>query len=77
MKDSRIDFTVSGDIQASTANTITLRTYDGAVVTCNTDNASHSLSNGLYTGASVTVTFNPAISRNSNIYTALKIQDAL
>ena len=68
-------FTVSGDIVASTANTITLRTYDGINVTCDTETASNESSGGLLAGSSVKVTFNPADSRQTNIYTALKIED--
>ena len=70
-----IGFTISGDIIASTANTITLRTYDGADITCNTEKATNSSSGGLLTGSSVKITFNPADSKETNIYTAIKIED--
>lgn len=68
-------FTISGDIIASTANTITLRTYDGADITCNTEKATNSSSGGLLTGSSVKITFNPADSKETNIYTSIKIED--
>lgn len=68
-------FTISGEITASTANTITLLTSDGMRITCNTESASNESTGGLLTGSSVKVTFNPADSRQTNIYTALKIED--
>lgn len=70
-----ISSTVSGEIIASTANTITIQTPDGAVVTCSTTNARNASTGGLLTGSSVKITFNPASSRQSNIYTCLKIED--
>lgn len=70
-----ISFTVSGDITASTSNTITLLTYDNISVTCNIENAANSSTGGLLSGSSVKITFNPAESRNSNILSALKIED--
>lgn len=68
-------FTISGDISASTANTITLHTTDGVNITCNIENASNESTGGLLTGSSVKVTFNPADSRQSNIYKVIKIED--
>ena len=68
-------FTISGDIVASTANTITIRTYDGMDVTCNTEKSTNASSGGLLTGSSVKITFNPADSRETNIYSAIKIED--
>ncbi|MBU5482437.1 hypothetical protein [Blautia sp. MSJ-19] len=75
LSDRSTGFTISGDIAASTANTITLLTYDGMYVTCNTENASNVSTGGLLSGSSVKITFNPADSRQSNIYQALKIED--
>lgn len=71
-----LSFSVTGDITASTSNTITLLTYDGMYITCYTENATNTSTGGLLTGSSVKVTFNPADCRTSNIYTALKIEDA-
>lgn len=68
-------YTISGEIVASTANTITLLTSDGMYITCSTDSASNESSGGLLSGSSVKVTFNPADSRETNIYKALKIED--
>lgn len=68
-------FTISGDIAASTANTITILTYDGMYITCNIESASNTSTGGLLTGSSVKITFNPADSRQTNIYKALKIED--
>lgn len=70
-----ISFTVSGDITASTSDTITVLTYDGMYVTCNTERASNSSTGGLLSGSSVKITFNPAESRKSNIISAIKIED--
>ena len=70
-----ISFTVSGDITASTSNTLTLLTSDSTYVTCNIENASNSSTGGLLSGSSVKITFNPAESRKSNIISALKIED--
>jgi hypothetical protein len=71
-----MNFAVTGTIIGSTSNTITLQTSDGALVTCNIENADNLSTGGLLTGCGVKVTFNPAASRTSNIYTALKIEDA-
>lgn len=68
-------FTLSGEITASTANTITILTYDGMYITCNTESASNESTGGLLSGSSVRITFNPADSRQTNIYKALKIED--
>ena len=76
MNEREIGFSVTGEITASTANTITLLTTDGISVTCRTDGADNTSTGGLLTGSSVKVTFNPADSRVSNIYTCLKIEDA-
>lgn len=75
-RDRGISFTVSGEILASTANTLTLATYDGVYITCNIEKASNSSTGGLLTGSAVRITFNPADCRTTNIYTALKIEDA-
>ena len=75
-RDRGISFTVSGEILASTANTLTLATYDGVYITCNIEKASNSSTGGLLTGSAVRITFNPANCRTTNIYTALKIEDA-
>lgn len=76
MKEHNITCTVSGVITASTANTFTMLTSDGATVTCRTAGASNSSTGGLAAGSSVRVTFNPAASQNSNVYSCLKIEDA-
>lgn len=75
-RESHLSFTVSGEIVGSTANTITILTPDGAAITCNTANAQNSSTGGLLSGSSVKITFNPAVSKYSNIYTCLKIEDA-
>lgn len=75
-KDRNISFTVSGVIIGSTANTITVQTPDNALITCSTANARNLTTGGLLSGSSVRITFHPAASRESNIYTCLKIEDA-
>lgn len=74
--DRHISFTVSGTIVGSTANTTTIQTADGALVTCTTQGAENSSTGGMLVGSSIQVTFNPSRSGNSNIYTSLKIEDA-
>ena len=44
-------------------------------VTCSIENASNSSTGGLLSGSSIKITFNPAESRNSNIVSAIKIED--
>lgn len=73
---SSVSYTVSGEITASTANTITILSPDGMYLTFRTDSAVNSSTGGLLTGSNVKLTFNPADSRNSNIYTCLRIEDA-
>lgn len=67
---------VSGEIIGSTANTITIRSTDGMALTFYTDSAVNRSTGGLLTGSSVSLTFNPADSRKTNIYTCLTIEDA-
>ena len=76
LSEREIGFSVTGEITASTANTVTLLTNDGVRVTCRTDGADNTSTGGLLTGSSVKITFDPAASRESNIYTCLKIEDA-
>ena len=76
LSEREIGFSVTGEITASTANTVTLLTNDGVRVTCRTDGANNTSTGGLLTGSSVKITFDPAASRESNIYTCLKIEDA-
>lgn len=76
IKESHLSFTVSGEILGSTANTVTIQTPDGAIITCNISGAQNSSTGGLLSGSSIRITFNPAASRQSNIYTCLKIEDA-
>ena len=71
-----LSYTVSGEITGSTSNTITLLTADGVSLTFRTDAADNTSTGGLLTGSSVKITYNPADSRDSNIYNSLKIEDA-
>ena len=56
-----ITSTVTGTILGTTANTVLLQPYDGV--------------SGMEEGADLRVTFNPAKSRTSNIYTCIKFED--
>ncbi len=71
-----ISFSVSGTIVGGTANTATIETFDGALVTCNTLDAENVSTGGLLSGSAIRVTFNPAQSRQSNIYRGIRIEDA-
>lgn len=73
---SRMNFTVSGTIAGATANTVTIQTDDGAMLTCLTANARNSSTGGLASGSRIRITFDPSVSRESNIYTSIKIEDA-
>lgn len=75
LKDKNVTSTVSGVIIGSTANTTTIQTKDGAVLTCYTDGVPDESTGGLEDGASIKITFHPARSRETNIYTGLKIED--
>ena len=76
LREHSISFTVSGEIAASTANTITLLTGDGVSLTFLTDGAANSSTGGLLSGSSVKITYNPADCRTANVYPCLKIEDA-
>ena len=68
--------TVSGTIIGHTANTVTLQTGDGATITCFTEGAKDISTSNMESGAGICITFDPTKSKNSNIYTSIKIQDA-
>lgn len=70
-----IAFTVTGTIIGSTANTITIRTDDGAVDTFRTESAKDLTEGGAEYGDYICITFHPSESKSSNIYTAVKIQN--
>lgn len=76
LNNHKLDFTVTGTIIGKTANTVTIQTNDGAVVTCRIDDAQNYSTGEFMTGAGIRITFNPSVSRESNIYTAVKIEDA-
>lgn len=75
-KKHSVSSAVSGEITGSTANTVTIMSPDGISLTFFTDTAQNLSTGGLLTGSSVKLTFNPAESRNTNIYTCIKIEDA-
>ena len=76
INDKHISFTVTGTIIGSTANTITVQTDDSAIDTFRTENAQDLTAGGMEYGDYVCVTFHPSKSKSSNIYTAIKVQDA-
>ena len=71
-----LSYTVSGTIIGHTANTVTLQTGDGATITCFTEDAKDTSTSNLEAGAGICITFDPTKSKESNIYTSIKIQDA-
>ena len=54
----------------------TVQTDDGAIDTFRTENAQDLTAGGMEYGDCVCVTFHPSKSKSSNIYTAIKVQDA-
>ena len=76
INDKHISFTVTGTIIGSTANTITVQTDDDATDTFRIENAQNLTAGGMEYGDYVCITFHPSKSKSSNIYTAVKIQDA-
>ena len=74
--DKHISFTATGTVIGSTANTITVQTDDGAVDTFRIENAQDLTESGVEYGDYVCITFHPSKSKSSNIYTAVKIQNA-
>jgi hypothetical protein len=75
-KTQNIAFHITGTIIASTVNTVTLRTDDGAIITCNIENADNTSTGGMEIGDGIRITFNPNDSRTSTVYTCIKIEDA-
>ena len=71
-----LSYTVSGTIIGHTANTVTLQTGDGATITCFTEGAKDTSTSSMEAGAGIRITFDPTKSKESNIYTSIKIQDA-
>ena len=70
-----ISSTVTGTILATTANTVLIQTYDGVKILCSRENVQDLSTSGMEEGADIRVTFNPAKSRTSNIYTCIKLED--
>ena len=73
---SHVTATITGTILGTTSNTVTIQTAEGAEIICNTQNAENRSSGGMAAGSTIRITFNPADSRESNIYQCLKIEDA-
>lgn len=71
-----LSYTVSGTVIGHTANTVTLQTSDGAAITCFTEGTKNTSTSNLEAGANICITFDPTRSKESNIYTAVNIQDA-
>ena len=70
-----ISSTVTGTILGTTANTVLIQTYDGVKILCGLENVQDLSTSGLEEGADIQVTFDPAKSRTSNIYTCIKFED--
>lgn len=65
---------VSGTVQAQTANTITLRTKDKATLVADISGIEDFPFEDLQTGDSVTILYNPVKSTSSSTYTAMEIR---
>ena len=76
MKPSKITSIFSGTIVGSTADTFTIQTGDGALLTCRPGDAPDESTGSLAVGSDVKVTFNPSQNPDSNIYQCLRIRDA-
>jgi hypothetical protein len=74
LAESRITSTISGTIIGFTSNTITIRTTDNAIATCQMKDGTSFSSDMIYEGNEVKVTFNPSLSKTSNIYTCISIE---
>ena len=70
-----ISSTVTGTILGTTANTVLIQTYDGVKILCSRENVQDLSTSGMEEGADLRVTFNPAKSRTSNIYSCIKFED--
>ena len=70
-----ISSTVTGTILGTTANTVLIQTYDGVKILCSRENVQDLSTSGMEEGADLRVTFNPAKSRTSNIFTCIKFED--
>ena len=70
-----ISSTVTGTILGTTANTVLIQTYDGVKILCSCENVQDLSTSGMEEDADLRVTFNPAKSRTSNIYTCIKFED--
>ena len=70
-----ISSTVTGTILGTTANTVLIQTYEGVKILCSRENVQDLSTSGMEEGADLRVTFNPAKSRTSNIYTCIKFED--
>ena len=66
---------VLGDYDENSGE-FTVQTDDGAIDTFRTENAQDLTASGMEYGDYVCVTFHPSKSKSSNIYTAIKVQDA-
>jgi hypothetical protein len=74
LAESRITSTISGTIIGFTSNTITIRTTDNAIATCQMKDGTSFSADMIYEGNEVKVTFNPSLSKTSNIYTCISIE---
>jgi len=54
---------------------VLIQTYDGVKILCSRENVQDLSTSGMEEGADLRVTFNPAKSRTSNIYTCIKFED--
>ena len=75
MRTSQMNFSVSGSVVGTTGNTVSIRTSDGAFVTCKRDGVPDSSTSLLEAGSQLCVTFDPSGSKNTSILRSLRLQD--
>ena len=75
MRTSQMNFAVSGTVVGTTGNTVSIRTSDGAFVTCRRDGVPDSSTSSLEERSQLCVTFDPGESRNTSILKSLRLQD--
>lgn len=75
LKKAQIHSYLAGEIIGTTANTITIQTSDGIPVTFNKANSTNAATQKMKKGNWIKIIFDPAKSINTNIHTAIRIED--
>lgn len=74
VKDNDFQNHISGEIQAMTANTLTLRLNEGIDVICDIQDAQNSSGLPLEPGTALSLIFNPEKSKETNLYKIISIE---